>query len=75
VTKTVNLLREEGASDEQISSRLQAFEDSFKPDWAVPDIRKYWRACYKFYDDAFRLKGKSQPLLARGPFYRYWGAM
>jgi hypothetical protein len=74
VTKTVDLLRKEGASDEQISSLLQAFEDSFKPDWAVPDIRKYWGACYKIYSDAFRQVGKSRPLFARGPFLKYWAA-
>jgi hypothetical protein len=74
VTKTVNLLRKEGASDEQVGALLQAFEDNFKPDWAVPDIRKYWASCYLIYNDAYRLNSKARPLLARGPFMKYWGA-
>jgi hypothetical protein len=74
VIKAVNLLRTGGATDAQVSALVKAFQESFKPDWAVPDIRKFWTPCQGPFKDFFRLTGKALPLFLREPFKKYWNA-
>jgi hypothetical protein len=72
VIKAVNLLRAGGATDEQISALVKAFQERFKPEWAVADIRKFWSTCEGPFKDAFRFSGKALPLILREPFKKYW---
>lgn len=58
------------ASPEQVAALYKAFEDNYRPNFEVGDLRKFARACWdsEIIIGLYVVKGPTVPLQHRPPF-------
>jgi hypothetical protein len=62
--------QQRGASPEQVAALYKAFEDNYRPNFEVGDLRKFARACWdsEIIIGLYVVKGPTVPLQYRPPF-------